>query len=254
MTVDQARRRCTGCGRFLSAEALEDGACTSCGTAVRRPAATSNDAAAGAEGNGTRATTTDGSSANGAGGPSTDEPEADSVPADAVAVPIEAPGGAPAPIGVPPTRASASLSTQAIRAPRGVVIMRPSELHPDAPSPVVRPAPERLPEVRPDPKPLPAPAPPTPERRVEPARASRPEAAPPPVVVPPVAAPPVAPPTVVAPMSQARPARVSPAPEPVRSSSSDGGGMSILWWTVRIVVGVSIGILIGVAIPLLLSR
>jgi hypothetical protein len=203
MTVEQAtKRRCTACGRFLSSEADETGSCTSCGTKIRQPtkSAAANKAAA---------------------------PREAVVPQDAVAVPIEKT------LGVAPTRASASLSREAIRPPRGVVIMRPSELHPDTPVPVVRPAPDPLPDAAPEPAPPPPGA--RPVARAEPVAQPMPE-----------------PRTIQAPrIEQAAP--IAPIVADRSANQSEGGGPSLMWWTVRIVVGVTMGILIGIAIPFLLS-
>lgn len=205
MTVDQATRRCTGCGRYLAPEAFETGACTACGTKVRMTPATTV-VAPGAV-----------------------------VPEDAVAVPIEKPN-AKKPLGVAPTRATASLSKQAIRPPKGVVILRPSELHPDAPPPAVRRAPERFPEPEPEPDAASEPRLVLPATPVEPLASVAPDPAP--------AQPPVL---------QAAPASAPTVSARTDEDESFGEGTTLMWWVVRIVVGVLMGLLIGIAIPFLLS-
>jgi hypothetical protein len=141
LTVEQATqrlRRCAECGRFLSSDAI-DGLCTSCGETVHAAAAndTSHDTSHDTSNGPSAAPTSNGTSAAPSGtiaDPTTSGTSPAGADADvdgAVAILIEAPIA-----NVAPSRgASASLSTSAIR-PRGVVILRPSQLHPDATSPI----------------------------------------------------------------------------------------------------------------------
>ena len=186
MTQEQGtQRRCAECGRFLSASQTE-GPCPSCGATVGDVPST-----------GTVAETSNGTTLHAANGEARLHG-----PYGTVAVPIEpSVPAAPAPNG-----ASASLSTRATRPPRGVVILRPSQLHPDAAPIVPRP----------------------PEPVAEPEEPSR---------VVDVAAWRAAP-------------RVDPTPELLpRRPEPDSAD-----WTIRIFVGVAIGVLVGVAVPFLLTR
>jgi hypothetical protein len=201
MTQEEAaRRRCAECGRFLPSDSA-DGLCSSC-----HENATGTTAERHTLGNG---------SANG---------QAKSL--------TQVRFGTPITRASPVHGATASLSTGAIRPPRGVVIMRPSELHPEQASPAALKAPEAWierdepktaveiqPRIRPHAE---RPPEPLPERRV----AERQERAP-----------------------ERRPAQVPtyrPQEEPLT-------GVDLGVWALRIVLGVVIGTLMGLAIPLILS-
>lgn len=105
---------------------------------------------------------------------------------------------------------------QAVRPEPGVVIPRPSQLHPDEEHPV----PKRLPPVRPPIVPLAPPPPPTPAagRSPKPAKAKARQAE-----------------------------RADPDVNRERRIIS-------VEWIPRLVVGLAIGLLVGIAVPLLLSR
>ena len=200
MTQDEAaRRRCVECGRFLPSDSV-DGLCASChdnatGTTVER-----HEFGTG--------------SANGQSKSLT-----------------QVRFGTPITRASPARSATASVSTGAIRPPRGVVIMRPSELHPEKAAPAALKAPEAWvereeppivvgiqPRTRPFAEQRPGPAPRR-EQRPAPRQEQRS-------------------PTVAA---------YRPQEEP--QSSIDMGV-----WALRIVLGVVIGTLMGIAIPFVLSR
>jgi hypothetical protein len=186
MTQEQAtRRRCGECGRFLSTDTT-DGTCTACEAE-----------------NGTTATgtTPEHAATNGT---------ANGAANGSVAIPIQAPISSAVPARTP----SASLSTGATRPPRGVVIQRPSELHPEAHSLLALKAPEQLPQAVPPVRP-PEPEAPLDQFDIRARLRSFQEETPEPLP--------------------------RPAPEPVD-------------WTLRIFVGVAIGVLVGIAIPFLLTR
>ena len=176
MTPEQATRRlrrCADCGRFLSSDG-DDDLCLACGETANA-AVSEHKAVENGSANGSANGSTNGHAAIADLTPipiETSHPIESPLPTEATA-----PAESPMPTVTPPRPAdAASRSNGAIRPPRGVVIMRPSELHPEKASPVAVKAPvvavEReepatavgiQPRIRPfvdiQPEPMPRPAP-----------------------------------------------------------------------------------------------
>jgi hypothetical protein len=120
-------------------------------------------------------------------------------------------------------------TTRSVRPPRGVVILRPSELHPDAPSPLGRRKPDRALAPRRETTRTPVP--------MFSAESTEDVAYP-------------LPPADPWPVGSRQPAvarRSQPLPPPRDRGRS-------LMWGLKVVVGVALGVLVGFAVPFLLLR